>query len=70
MLLMTVEGLGPATFYRLLAAHRSASAVLELARSEAGRGQLLRLVGSSAGTARTPARRPLQIVDGLGVVCP
>jgi len=68
MLLMTVEGLGPITFYRLLAAHRSASAVLELARSEAGRGQLLRLVGSSAGTDRTPARRPLQIVDGLGAV--
>jgi DNA processing protein len=68
MLLMTVEGLGPVTFYRLLAAHRSASAVLELARSEAGRRQLLRRVGSSADADRTPARRPLQIVDGLGGV--
>ena len=68
MLLMTVEGLGPVTFYRLLAAHRSASAVLELARSEAGRRQLLRLVGSSVDADRTPARRPLQIVDGLAGV--
>jgi len=32
MLLMTVEAIGPATFYRLLAAHRSARVVLELAK--------------------------------------
>jgi len=68
MLLMTVEGLGPATFYRLLAAHRSASAVLELASSEPGRRLLLGQLGSSADPGRTPAERPRQIVDDLGFV--
>jgi DNA processing protein len=67
MILMTVEAIGPATFFRLLAAHRSARVVLELARSEAGRRQLLRLLGSSADSDRPPGPRPRQIVDDLGV---
>jgi DNA processing protein len=67
MLLMTVEAIGPATFYRLLAAHRSARVVLELARSEAGRRQLARQLGSSPDSDRTAARRPRQIVDELGL---
>jgi DNA processing protein len=65
MLLMTVEGLGPATFYRLLAACRSAAAVLELARDEAGRRLLLRLLAPGAAGEGTVARRPRQIVDDL-----
>ena len=66
MLLMTVEGLGPATFYRLLAAHRSALAVLELARDEAGRRVLLGVLGSGSVAEGSVARRPRQIVDELG----
>jgi len=66
MLLMSVEGLGPATFYRLLAAHRSALAVLELARDEAGRRALLGVLGSGSAAEGTVARRPRQIVDDLG----
>ena len=65
MLLMTVEGLGPATFYRLLAAHRSALTVLELAGAEAGRRSLLNLLGSGSAAEGTVARRPRQIVDDL-----
>jgi magnesium chelatase family protein len=67
MLLMTVEGLGPATFYHLLAAHRSAGAVLELAASEAGRRLILRQLGSSADPDRSPAERPRQIVEQLAI---
>lgn len=68
MLMMTVEGLGPATFYRLLAAHRSASGVLELASTETGRQLLMRQLGSSADPGRIPAERPRRIVDDLDFV--
>ena len=67
MLLMSVEGLGPATFYRLLAAHRSAAAVLRLALDDAGRLPLLRALGPASGREGAAARRPDQIVDELGV---
>ncbi len=67
MLLMGVDGLGPVTFYRLLAACRSAAGVLELARDEAGRKRLLRLLAPSAAGEGTAARRPGQIVADLGV---
>lgn len=66
VILMSVEGIGPVTFYRLLAAHRSAAAVLELARSEAGRRLLLHsLSATPAGLERMPAERPRRIVDDL-----
>jgi DNA processing protein len=68
MLLMSVEGLGPATFYRLLAARGSARAVLELGTSEAGRRELLRHLGSVPDAGHDPARRAAQIVDGLASV--
>jgi DNA processing protein len=68
MLLMSVEGLGPVTFYRLLADCRSAVAVLELAASEAGRRRLLRVLGPASGTVGSPAARPPQVVAGLAAV--
>ncbi|MGH2513626.1 MAG: DNA-processing protein DprA, partial [Candidatus Limnocylindrales bacterium] len=63
---MSVEGLGPATFYRLLAAHRSAADVVELAGTEAGRRTLLRTLGPTPAADRLPAERPRRIVDDLG----
>ncbi len=72
MLLMTVEGIGPATFYRLLEAHRSAAAVVALAGSPAGRALLGRTLGRTLGGAmegdRSPAERPRRIVDDLAAL--
>ena len=68
MLMLSVEGLGPATFYRLLAAHRSALGVLELAGSPAGRARLLRALGPAADGSASPAERPRAVVDGLAIV--
>ncbi len=65
MLLMSVEGLGPATFYRLLAAHRSAAVVIDLARSPAGRAALLRAVGRIEDADPGPGGRPGAVVDRL-----
>jgi DNA processing protein len=53
------------TFYRLLAAHRSAAAVLDLAGSEAGRRRLIRDVGPGGNPDGAPGGRPRTIVDGL-----
>ena len=64
MLLMSVEGIGPATFYRLLAAHRSALTVLELASSGSGRRMLEKTLGP-AGIGRPVAERPRRIVEDL-----
>ena len=65
MLVMSVEGLGPATFYRLLADCRSAAAVLELAASEAGRRRLLQVLGPASGRDGVPGMRPQQVVARL-----
>ena len=65
MLLMSVVGLGPATFYRLLAAHRSAAAALELASSESGRHRLARSLGPEREPAGGQDGRPAQVVLGL-----
>lgn len=67
MLLMSVEGLGPVTFYRLLAACRSARAVVDLAASEAGRRRLERVLGPGSGADGQPAARPGQLVARLAV---
>jgi DNA processing protein len=68
MLVMSVEGLGPATFYRLLAAHRSASSVLELAGGDTGRRRLLAELGPRSGPEPGPAIRAEQVVAGLATV--
>ncbi|HLY13126.1 MAG TPA: DNA-processing protein DprA [Candidatus Limnocylindrales bacterium] len=68
MLLMSVEGLGPVTFYRLLAARGSARTILELAASDAGRRELLGHLGSVAEPGQDQARRPAQVVAGLATV--
>jgi DNA processing protein len=65
MLLMSVEGLGPATFYRLLAAHRSAAAALGLASSESGRQRLLRSLGPDREPVSGQDGRPARVVAGL-----
>lgn len=68
MLLMSVEGLGPATFYRLLAAHRSASAVLELAATERGSRRLVAGLGSQFEAEPGHRPRAEQVVAGLAAV--
>jgi DNA processing protein len=68
MLLMSVEGRGPVSFYRLLADCRSATAVLELAATETGRRRLLRVLGPASGAVGSPAARPPQVVSGLAAV--
>jgi DNA processing protein len=65
MLLMSVEGLGPATFYRLLAAHRSAAATLDLASSEGGRRRLMRSLGPDREPVAGQEGRPGRVVAGL-----
>ena len=68
MLLMSVEGLGPVTFYRLLAARGSARAILELAASEVGRRELLGHLGSLPDPGQDPGRRAAHVADGLAGV--
>jgi len=65
MLLMSVEGIGPATFYRLLAAHRSASMVLDLAATEGGRRRLLGELGPRVGPEPGQGIRAQQVVAAL-----
>src|SRR5450432_2311461 len=67
MLMMSIEGLGPVTFYRLLAAHRSAAAVLDLATTEGGRRALLQSLGPGAEVGQAAGARPQHLVGGLSL---
>jgi DNA processing protein len=64
MLLMSVEGLGPATFYRLLACHGSAESVLQLAASPAGRRRLEQTVRRD-GSERPAPEGPRRVVEDV-----
>jgi DNA processing protein len=68
MLMMSIDGLGPVTFYRLLAAHRSAAAVLDLAMTEVGRRALLGSLGPGADPDHVAGARPQHLVAGLSLV--
>lgn len=65
VLLMSVEGIGPVTFYRLLADHQSARHVLDLAATDAGRALLRRTLGPAGGPDRPAAERPARILADL-----